>query len=264
HLGLGGVLAQALLGEGLLLAAVLLAQPLQPAAQGGEHGLLALQGGAAPGQLGAVRLPLALLPGRLLLALLPARVPAGELAGVLLQLARGPLEGLEAAVHLQGVALELLLALLQGGGQPIQAHQVGLVLGLALAQGLALLLVFLVTLGPVRLAAGGLRLHLLLALAQEPLLLFQRPAPGRQLGGQGVQLLAALLAAQLLGPGQLGVELALLLLDAAGGAADGLLEAGQAVAALAVALVELLADGGHLAAEAVDLLLLAADFFAAL
>src|SRR5262249_9404414 len=127
NLDLGALLAGALLAEGLFLAAVIVAEPLQAHAQGGEHRLLSFEGGVASGQLGASGLEVLLLLLVLLRLLRQPGVALVKLRRLLLQLARVPLKCLEAMIDFEGLLLQLALPLLQGGGQPVETDEVGLV-----------------------------------------------------------------------------------------------------------------------------------------
>src|SRR5439155_11097960 len=134
------------------------------------HGLLALDGGIASGQLGASGLQLL----RLLLArfglLDESCMPLIELCRLLFEFARVALQRLEAAVDFKGLFLQLPLALLEGSSQSIEADEVGLMLGLALAQCFTLVRQALLAGSSFGLPAGGLGLSFALALLQ--LLLF--------------------------------------------------------------------------------------------
>ena len=258
-LDLGGILTLALVTETLLLSAVLLAQTAPDVSQGGQHGLLSFQGGGTRGQFRPTGLQLACC--RAVSSSPPFRrvCQSSSWPACSSSSRSAALEGLEAAVHFQGVLLHLLLALLQSGGQPIQAQQVGLVLRLAFAQGLAFAFQLLLAGHEILDPARRLRLQLLLALLQTPLLFLQLPTPVGKFRGQGGQLVAAFLGAQGSRLLQFGIELLFAFLHALRGSADGLLQVGEAVAALAVVVVKLLADLGHLAADAVQLLLLAVE-----
>src|SRR5262249_11364518 len=127
----------ALGGELLGGLALLLAQPFQPGAQGGEHGLLALQRLGALGGLGAGEVEFGLLLGEALLLGAGALLGGVELAGLFLQFAAVALHLLVALVGLAGALLQQFLAALELGPGALEAGEVFAELGLALLQGLA-------------------------------------------------------------------------------------------------------------------------------
>jgi hypothetical protein len=156
---------------------------------------------------------------------------------------------LETPVNFQRVAAQSLLALFQGRLHPVQASQRRLMLGLAFLQGLAFFDDLQLTGLRLGQRAGNVAAELLVAHGDLSLLLV-KPCPfAGQLLGPGIELGLAdcvFLTANGQGAG-FDIDLGLAFLHLSRGPADSLVQPRQAIAALAVTVVELLAEVGQLA-----------------
>jgi len=254
HVGFRGMQPGLLLGDLLLVPAKLLTHPLQARAEAREHRLLPFEGGGTLRQLRVGGFLFGLLSSKLLGFAAQLIVPLVQFLGLSFDLPAGALQLLGTLIDLAGPRLELLLALFHRSLEAIEPDEIGLILGLLRLQGGALLVEVLFSRLVIRAHLGQ---RFLLA-GEQSFLLLQELTASLQLGGLGVQLrtsgrffLLAGLAAL-----DLPIDLALILLHLAGGPVDGLVQAGQAIATLAITVVKLLADVGQLLADGCKLLLL--------
>jgi hypothetical protein len=229
-------LPRPLLGQLLLVAPQVVARLLQPRPQRRERRLLPFERGDALGKLPGNGVLLGLLLGQPVGLAAQLDVPLVQLPGLLLVVAGLVLQALGPLLGVFQPLLQALLALLQRRPRPVEADQIFLILSLPSRK--RLLFAF-------ELPFAGLPF---LAPALEHLPLLIEPLPLHfQFRGAGVKQgvarrLFGLTGGELLG---LGVDGLFALLYLAGGHGHRLAHGGQAVAALAVALLKLVALPGQ-------------------
>lgn len=159
EIGFLGLEAGSLGGEQLRFLADLFPHSLEPGTEARQHGLLSLDGGAAPRQLGSALFQLGILPGNPLGLGTETNMGFVEVASLLFQLGNVAGQPLRPSGQLLRLLVELLLPVVEAGSQPIEPDQVGPVLLLVAVERLPILdqlLLLGLQLGPKPIAFLGL------------------------------------------------------------------------------------------------------------
>jgi hypothetical protein len=157
---------------------------------------------------------------------------------------------LEALLDLVGAIIKLTLAGFQRRFETVEANEIVLVLGLFPGKRLLILRELVFPVLEIGFETGKRGFEVRLAPGQQAGMFFELAPSSRLLRGLRIKV-------QLAGVGLLlfRVELLFALLDFPGGTVNGFVQSGEAVAAMAIAVVELLANIGQFPADAFELLL---------
>ena len=254
QVGLAGLLQDALVGERLLLAVQVFAHALKARAQRRQHRLLPLEGGGALLHLAGLRVHELLRRFDLLALGAEPHVLFVEACGLLFEVARVALELLEFVVDLRRPAFDLLLPALDAGLDAVEPNEVRLVLLLPLVERGLGGRDGLLPRDQVGQPAREVALRLLLPGREQAVLLVERLPLSRDLLGVRLHLGLALrpVALEVVELRLALVEVALAALDLAGGLVQRLLLRQDALAPLAEAVAEFLAEPRQLLARAAD------------